>query len=501
MQINHNISAIIAHGQLKVTNNALDSSMEKLSSGLRINKSADDAAGLAISQKMKTQIRGLEQASRNASDGISVVQTTEGALGEVQSMLQRCRELSVQAANGTNAPEDREAIQKEIDELKKEIDRISVSTEFNAKPLLDGSLNRKAFASSTGMSVISVSEGVSSATYKLDITKVGRPAMMEGAGPITDKINPITAEEVGTIAINGEEVKIEKDDTMDTVLGKVRELCNRCNITFSTDGDKLSFKTQESGVSQSIKLCCDDVDLAKRLGIDKVCKITSKGAQKAEEIGDAPVAVGEDATITLTTVTGDVGGFSSTATVVSDGNTVVVTDKNGFEMKFEIDTETLKKQDGSDAVDDTNGNLIGGKMPVKLAVLDAGPLTFQIGANEGQTVEVALPEISVRTLGIELINVRTQELAEHTITTLDGAINIVSGIRAKLGAYQNRLEHAVVNLDTTTLNLTESLSRVEDVDMAEEMATYTQKNILSQAGVSMLSQANERPQQILSLLQ
>ena len=501
MQINHNISAIIASGQLKMTNNALDKSMEKLSSGLRINKSADDAAGLAISQKMKTQIAGLEQASRNASDGISVIQTTEGAIGEVQSMLQRCRELCVQAANGTNAPEDREAIQKEIDELKKEIDRVSEATEFNAKPLLDGSLDRKTFASNTGISVISVSEGVPSNTYQLKITQVGSPAKMEGKNTIgagTTGTADIAENETGSIAINGEEVKIEEGDTMDTVLGKIRELCNRCNVTFDTTGNKLSFTTQGTGKSQAIDLCCDNIALAQKLGIDKVDIISRDGASKEVAIGAPPKATGEDATLN-TSYAGAAGNFTATTTVVTDGNMVKITDKDGFEMKFEILTEMLKKDDGTSYINQ-NGGLTEGVI-VNLSVLDSGPLTFQIGANEGQTLDVAVPEVSVRTLGIELVNVRTQHLAENAITTFDEAINLVSGIRAKLGAYQNRLEHTVVNLDTTTLNVTESLSRVEDVDMAEEMANYTQKNILSQAGVSMLSQANERPQQILSLLQ
>ena len=484
MQINHNISAIIASGQLKTTNNALDKSMEKLSSGLRINKSADDAAGLAISQKMKTQIAGLEQASRNASDGISVVQTTEGALGEVQSMLQRCRELCVQAANGTNTAEDREAIQKEIDELRKEIDRISEATEFNGKPLLDGSLDRKTFASDIGVSVISVSEGVPSETYQFTVTKIGKSATITGTADVSEDVDKIT-NQTGSIAINGEEIRIEEGDTMDEVLGKIRELCNRCNVEFQgTEGETLTFTAREAGKSQAINLCCDNVELARILGIEKVkqTEVADDGTFKEEEVGieNPPIATGLDAVID-TAITDS--AFDTTATVVADGNIVKITDSDGFEMKFEL------------------GGTITDNKTIKLTVLDAGPLIFQIGANEGQTVDVAVPEVSVRTLGIGLVNVVTQQLAENAITTLDEAINLVSGIRAKLGAYQNRLEHAVVNLDTTSLNLTESLSRIEDVDMAEEMANYTQKNVLSQAGVSMLSQANERPQQILSLLQ
>ena len=334
--------------------------------------------------------------------------------------------------------------------------------------------------------MISVSEGVPSKTYAFTVKKDGSSAEIIGKTPITND-SAITATETASIAINGEEVKIEEGDTMDAVLGKIRELCNRCNITFDTTNDTLSFKTQGTGVSQTINLCCNNIALATKLGIDKVTATTVNPTTKDVyvqdnvDIGKPPVATGTDAWVEP--MIGNNGNFTVTTTVVTDGNMVKITDQDGFEMKFEIVAAMA---------DDT---------PVNLSVLDSGPLTFQIGANEGQTLDVAVPEVSVRTLGIGLVNVKTQQLAENAITTFSEAINLVSGIRAKLGAYQNRLEHTVVNLDTTTLNVTESLSRVEDVDMAEEMANYTQKNILSQAGVSMLSQANERPQQILSLLQ
>ncbi|MFW5667836.1 MAG: flagellar biosynthesis protein FlgL, partial [Acetivibrio ethanolgignens] len=176
MKINHNISALVANGHLRNTNKALDKSLERLSSGYRINRAADDSAGMAISQKMKTQIRGLEQASRNASDGISVIQTAEGALTEVEAMLQRARELSVQAANGTNTPEDREAIQSEIDQLKNEIQRISDDTEFNKKSLLNGDLDRKTHSDNTKVKLVSLSDQVNSQQYKITVTKEGKAA-------------------------------------------------------------------------------------------------------------------------------------------------------------------------------------------------------------------------------------------------------------------------------------------------------------------------------------
>jgi len=192
---------------------------------------------------------------------------------------------------------------------------------------------------------------------------------------------------------------------------------------------------------------------------------------------ESNVYVGADAEIEL-----GYEGFNNTATWIADGNKVTITDRDGFEMKLEI---TLGAPAGDAA----------------LTVLDAGPMILQIGANEGQTVDISIPEVSPVTLGTDNIKVYTDRGAAEAISSLDKAINMVSSIRAKLGAYENRLTHAIANLNVTSENMTESLSRIEDVDMAEEMTNYTQRNVLSQAGVSMLSQANERPQQILSLLQ
>lgn len=480
MQINHNISALIANGHLKNTNNALDKSIERLSSGYRINHAADDAAGMAISKKMKTQIAGLEQASRNASDGISVIQTAEGALGEVQAMLQRARELAVQSANETNTAEDREAIQKEIDQLKAEINRISTDTEFNTKALLDGSVDRKSYSSSTSVSLITVSDAVDSDSYTLTVKEVGKSADI--AAGTMDTADIVDGEQ-GAIIINGETVEIEVGDTNDEVIEKIRTTCNRLNIELSVANNALSFKTIEAGADQSITILCEDPDLAKKVGLDSMTDANNAdAATNSIDLGES--AIGADAKVEATKD----GNFSETSTVIADGNIVKITDSDGFEMKISIDP-------GMTIQDAANGDKIN------LAVLEAGPMTLQIGANEGQIVNIAIPEVSVETLGLTHMNVLTHNGSEEAITLLDDAINMVSSVRSKLGAYQNRLEHAVANLDTSAENLTEALSRIEDVDMAEEMSNYTQKNILAQAGVSMVAQANERPQTILSLLQ
>lgn len=457
MRINHNISALKANNQLVKTNKSLDKSLEKLSSGFRINKAADDAAGMAISQKMKTQIAGLDQASRNASDGISIIQTAEGALNEVNSMLQRMRELSVQAANGTNTVEDRKSIQAEIDQLQQEIQRISDTTEFNTKTLLDGSIDRQSFTDNPNVSLISVSDTVSSGDYTINVTVAATQTKYTDSTPTFLAGDKITAAEAGTVNINGNEVDIEEGDTFDEVKEKIRDLCDSANIDFTWDGTTgaVSMTAREYGSSYGIVINGSNSVMKTALGLD------------------AATVSGKDA------VVAPVSGFKPTATVSSNGNKVTISDTNGFEMIYDATT---------------TGTVI-------TTVLDSGPMKLQIGANESQTMEVRLPKVNPETLGISLVNICTQEGAESAVTVFDNANNMVSSIRAKLGAYQNRLEHSISNLDTTSENMTEALSRIEDVDMAKEMATYTQLNVLAQAGTSMLAQANERPQTVLSLLQ
>lgn len=464
MKINHNISALIANGHLKTTNKSLDKSLERLSSGYRINHAADDSAGMAISQKMKTQIRGLEQSSRNASDGISVIQTAEGALSEVEAMLQRARELSVQAANGTNTAEDREAIQKEIDQLMSEIDRISTDTEFNTKSLLDGNLDRKTYSTNTQAKVIAVSDKVPAQDYPMQVTKVGEKATIS-ATPGTDLEATGPATETQFI-INGESVTIPANSSKDEIVEKLRTTAEKVGATASVNADgEISFATVEEGSKQELTIYCD-ADLANYLGIQS-----------------KQTALGTDAKLDETTM--KASPYTATTTVRTEGNMVIISDSDGFEMKLELTDDFDTKVEN----------------PFTISVLDAGPMTLQIGANEGQTVDVSIPEVSAKTLGLEYLNVRSEKGASNAIGLLDDAVNQVSSVRAKLGAYQNRMEHAIASLDTSSLNLTEALSRIEDVDMAEEMATYTQQNVLSQAGVSMLAQANQRPQSILSLLQ
>lgn len=505
MRINHNISALTANSQLRRTNGALDLSLERLSSGFRINKAADDAAGLAISRKMQTQIDGLVQASRNASDGISVIQTAEGAMNEIEAMLQRMRELAVQAANDTNTADDRAQIQKEVDQLISEVTRIADTTEFNTKSLLDGSIDRKSYSSADKVSLFSVSDNVQVKNYKITVTQDPRQAVIQG-GAANGFVNgaSCSAEEAGSITLNGESISIQAGDSLSSVYERIRGLGEVVGVNvFPSDGSvtneegteetagyqtmemaegsHLIFASEQYGSNASVQLNVDNEALATALGLST----------------QIPVAYGIDAQATL----GE--EFSQTATVNGLGKKVTVSDMDGFEMVFEVEpgctgtefTDVTPEEDSESSIG------AGSEVETDVTVLEAGPMALQIGANEGQILDVRIPDISAEKLGVADVNMKSHNGAERAITALDIAINTVSGIRAKLGAYQNRLEHSINNLETSDENMTEALSRVMDTDMASEMTTYTQKNVLAQAGTSMLAQANERPQMVLNLLQ
>lgn len=482
MKINHNMSATIANKKLLRTENSLSNSIERLSTGLRINRASDDAAGMAIASKMTAQIKGLSQASRNASDGVSVLETADGALNEVHNMLQRMRELSVQAANGTNTPDDLDAIQLEISSLREEIDRVSRDTEFNTKPLLDGTLDQRVYPDNRGIKRIDISDSVAANTYTVDITADATHAVLEG-GQVLRGSDTVPAGASGTVVINNVQVEISEGESFEAVYEKLRSGAEQGEVnllvvgdvtatggtpenggyipTDVTSGGNLVFVSDDYGKSTEMSVKCDNANLAAFLGI-------SQDNQK----------VGTDVGIAISAQ--DIG-FDTQATIHTEGNYVTISGRSGFEMKFEVEPGTLGK--------------------VNLEVTDVGPMTLQIGANENQTMDVRISEISSQTLYIDKVNVCTVTGADRAITSFDKAIAKVSEVRSSIGAYQNRLDYAVSSLDGTEENMTQALSRIEDVDMAEEMTEYTKYNILTQAATSVLAQANDLPQQVLQLLQ
>ncbi len=486
MKVNNNIEAQRANFNLNAVQKRLTASTNRLSSGYRIVKAADDAAGMAISHKMHAQIRGLMRASENGSDGIAFIQTTEGALNEVENMLQRCRELSVQAANmGTTTIEDRVAIQQEIDQLRTEIDRISRDTEFNTMTVLDGTCTRQSSSSNVNVKLIAASDDVKLTDYRMEITTQPKQARANVSFPTGDMNRPVNAS--GTIYMNGIGIEVNVDDSFQDVYQKIRDYGEYMNIdvtprastdenanevALGTAGSVLEFKTKETGMSRQIHVRVDNTsgDLASALGFA------------------GPIdAKGQDVQATLH------ANFSATATVHTDGGRITVTDRGGFEMIF--DTNAFSKM-----TNDEFNNATTNKNAT-VTMLDAGYVAVQIGANEGQTIDMSVPPVNCKSLDIEFCNICTYDGAQEAISKFDAAVVQVTAVRAKLGAYQNRMESAVASVDETSENLTEACSRIEDVDMSEEMTKYTQYQVLVQAGVSMLSQANNQPQNILQMLQ
>jgi len=398
MRINQNSLAINAYRNLSTNSVQLGKSLEKLSSGFRINRAADDAAGLVISQNLRAQIGGLRQATRNAQDGISVVQTAEGALNEVHSMLERMRSLAVQAANsGSNGATAREAAQAEITELKAEIGRIASSTEFGGVKLLDGTYGVKS-ASSTGADAAGSFAGAAGGNFTIDINGTGA----------------VTVTDVATTGLSADEAAAALQDAINEAL------------------------------SDAGKVYAGDVSVR-------------------ANVGD-----------TETTFTIEVAGLQSGET---------------FELGAAADASALEAKYGFGDVDGT---------AVEATAASGTGGRFQIGANEGDKLDVVIDSVSTTSLGIDSVDV--VDGAETAITVLGDAISQVSELRGKLGASQNRFESIINNLQVATENLVASESRIRDTDMAQEMTNFTKNQILSQASTAMLAQANQVPQTVLQLL-
>ena len=489
MRINYNVSAAIANKHLLGIEDNLSTSMERLSSGLKINHSKDNPAGMAISNKMKAQIDGLNRASQNASDGISVIQIADGALSETTSILQRMRELSVQAASdATMTLEDKEAIQDEITSLKDEIDRISTDTEYNSKTLLDGSLDTRVYTKNATR--VDISDHVKAGQYQLTINIAAT-----NAGPVTANKNYNSTAQVGasgTMSINGSKVEIEATDTYAEAFEKIRNAAETGEASVEIDATgALKFSATAYGQESILKISFDNKDLAANLGFtaangnDIVEDPENKGSYVYGRIdaGKVVVPVGKDAKVSFPTDpnTNKRIGFGDTASASKDGNKITITDRGGFEMSFLVDAGYTGKLD--------------------FDVTDIGTMALHIGANEDQETRVRIPEVSSKSLYIDDADVTTVNGAGRGITQFDDAISKVSEVRSRLGAYQNRLESTVSSLDTFEENMTGAQSRLTDADMASEMTDYTHQNVLNQAAISVLTQANDLPQQVLQILQ
>ena len=461
MRLNHNALAYTANTNLNTINNNLTKSMERLSSGYKVNKSSDDPTAKAISQRIKAQVRGLERATANANDGISLIQTAEGALDESHAILKRMRELAVKAANDTNEEEDRDAIQDEIRQLQEELDRIADTTDFNGRKLLNGELNKKGYADTDALSIVEIGGDIEPGVYGISVSSNGTQAVSSlnilGDGDV------ITDEQAGTLTINGLDIVISSGMTGAEVNERIRDAASKIGIDYDMTSGEL--KSQEYGSDQYI-LADSGNDQLKAL----------LGAIGTEERGtDAAVDFSDDG--------GKRVGFQETATISADGNRIIVTDKDGFKMVYDVAPD-------SGAID-----------PINITVLSAGPMVLQIGDLEGQTLNVNIAKTTAESLEINHINVYTHEYASEAVEKIDDAIAKVSSIRSSLGAYQNRLDYTTNNLSVANENLTSALSRIQDTDMAEEITEYTQQNVLSQSALQMLTKSNARPEGLLQLFQ
>ena len=490
MRIQHNIAALNSYRQLGSNNTSVSKNLEKLSSGYRINRAGDDAAGLAISEKMRAQITGLETASKNANDGISLVQTAEGALTEVHSMLNRMVELADQSANGTQQDAvDRENIQKEVNSLKSEIDRISESTNFNGINLLDGSL-----AGGKGVSNITNTTGITksdvAATSATQVTANNLSALTAG--------DP-TEVEVSYLDKNGNNKTIKVmatdptgTDGTTTAAAIADALTKASNGAFKVDNNssaKLTFTDGNSG-DNGFKITglkiggTDETMAAVTAGTDAKIELefaNSTGAKFSVDGKNFQVAKQGD-----TIADGYIGLYTDDGKIATDAQVVSVNEQ----LKSYGIESTGKSADGKTIVFN------------KTDVATKDGLSLQIGdtADDFNQLSVKVKSMSSSSLGINGIDLSTQPGAKSAVKLIKDAINTVSSTRGDLGALQNRLEHTINNLSVTTENMTAAESRIRDVDMAKEMMTYTKNNILVQASQSMLAQANQTPQGVLQLL-
>ena len=520
MVVQHNMSAMNANRMLSGVSSAQSKSTEKLSSGYRINRAADDAAGLSISEKMRGQIRGLNQASTNAQDGISLIQTAEGALNESHSILQRMRELSVQAANGTETDDDREAVQNEIEQLQSELTRISDTTEFNTMKLLDGSQSGSKVQVSVSKSAATGATTNNPATAQVN-TSAAVTALADGKSTtysvtMLDKNNNATTTSVTVSYDKATHTFKDKDgntvgtaanadaDEAETAAAIAKALSNtslgdKFDIA-GTTAKTITFTTKDASDSPSSVLISVDG------GKGELAAANPTGSEAYTSINDA------------------IGAYAGTGNIedkiftVNGEKFAYVTDpsKLGDDYK-DVNYVQTKATDGSVGADDATAmaKLISAKTGINATAngknVDLKPSTtatgkgieLQIGANEGQTMSFTLDDMSADALGVggSSVNLSTQESAKTATTTIDAAIKKVSAARGKMGAVQNRLEHTINNLDTASENLQTAESRIRDTDMAEEMVNYSKNSILAQAGQSMLAQANQANQGVLTLLQ
>jgi len=513
MVVQHNMQAANANRMLNVTTGQQAKSTEKLSSGYRINRAADDAAGLTISEKMRKQIKGLDRASTNAEDGVSSVQTAEGALTEVHSMLQRMNELATQASNGTNSESDRSAIQDEISQLTTEIDRVSETTKFNETYLLKGDKGTKTLnmeAHDAGLKGSMTVNGDGTATFTMEELNEGDSVSIGGknytiGSTVADVKNLVAAPNAGSskIKIGDKTYTLKAGDT---------------NV-YDENGNQLYVKSPKG-----------DTTTAFTTGAELTTESTHKDTAGTADVANNAVTVtnlkdyvsaGVKVTVGKTTQTAMVDTKNNTsgaaaADGIDDNDSTVISKTKAYQLAANEllaanqigDTENNAKVGFGNVdteLDGTNGN---GTFKIQLGqtkVSNTLSFNLHVGSDADMTnkIQVDIETMNSSYLGIKGLNVKDDSgiAATYAIDAIADAISKVSEQRSALGAVQNRLEHTISNVDNVVENTTSAESRIRDTDMASEMVNYSKNNILAQAGQSMLAQANQSNQGVLSLLQ
>ncbi len=447
MVISHNLSAFNANRQLGMVTSRKAKATERLSSGYRINRAADDAASLTISEKMRRQIRGLSQASKNCQDGVSLVQIADGGMAEVHDMLDRCIELSVKAANGTLTPEDREAIQKEINQIKEEINQVSDKTEFNT---------------------IKVLKGNGYSTSNIVDVEGGLPSWVNGGSSLSaGKLNDTVTNGAGQTRLG----MVLDFSSLDSDISKLNDL-----------------KVPDSGFYTTCCTC--DAHYSVRFVEGTAKAPYQSGVNNIYEVSLDGVTSGSDLVNRILAATG--------------GN------PNSHYTNFEADGSKLKVYDNRAAYDPAGSHSIPGKgyglagtgVAYATDTSELVPdISIQAGSEPEHTIPIELPRIDCGALGINSTSVLTENNARAAISAFNKGKAYVSDERSRMGAYQNRFEHTIKNLDNVVENTTAAESSIRDMDMAAGMVEFSKENILEQAGQAMLAQANQLNQGVLSLLQ
>ncbi|MEK3952722.1 flagellin N-terminal helical domain-containing protein [Psychrobacillus sp. FSL K6-1464] len=569
MRINHNIAALNTHRQLNSASTAQSKSMEKLASGLRINRAGDDAAGLAISEKMRGQIRGLDQASKNSQDGISMIQTAEGALNETHDILQRMKELSTQAANGTNTKSDRGEIQKEINELTSEINRIGNTTEFNTQSLLKGGSGSANVTSTNLITSGKLANGTAASLTQATTTDAIADLSNAAADGTTaeftvgGKTFTVTFDQADTaansnyVSTDGLTVTLGTSDATNAA-GSATALATILNEAFGAAGIDAQYQATDDGTGNLTISAIAGSDADGTAGTIADSSFSAVGAGVAGAAAPGTITAGSKA-VTADIDLSSIANAADVASLVGKGFTVdnqVIEFFDGSKGSYEgngIGIDIHNALDSGDVVADLVAQTAGklnnvtlkqgtsvddlvieakqaGTNGNNISLSDGGrekefTASFQVGANEGQSMSIKISDMRSEALGLTGkagtgnftstnnvtngtnntsveagLDVSSHESASAAITTINDAIEKVSSQRSNLGAFQNRLEHTINNLNTSSENLTAAESRIRDVDMAKEMMNQTKNSILAQAAQAMLAQANQQPQGVLQLL-